>query len=272
KGDKVAIFPLIPCNICAPCQTGDYAQCVDYNYFGSRCDGGLSEYLYIPERNLFKVPTHVNILHAAMVEPAAVALHGVRKLNIKAGDTGLVFGAGPIGNMTAQWLKIHGCSRVIIADIDDRKLDIAATMGFETINSKDVDAIKKIHEITEGRGAERVVEAVGMPATFLQAIQAAARFGEVVFMGNIHGTFSIGEKDFSNILRKELTIYGTWNSKIVPVGTDDWTTVLKYMDRELQVGPLISDLPALEEGQSIFNSIINKNKFHNKVIFKIADE
>ncbi|RCH55348.1 galactitol-1-phosphate 5-dehydrogenase [Mucilaginibacter hurinus] len=272
KGDKVAIFPLMPCNTCAPCQTGDYAQCLNYNYFGSRCDGGFSEYLFIPERNLFKIPEHVNILHAAMVEPAAVALHGVRKLNIKAGDTGLVFGAGPIGNMTAQWLRIHGCKKVIIADIDDKKLEIAADMGFEAINSKRKDAVKLTEELTDGRGADRVVEAVGMPATFLQAIQATARFGEVVFMGNIHGTFSIGEKDFSNILRKELTIYGTWNSKIVPVGTDDWTTVLKYMDRELEVGPLISDLPSLDEGQSIFNSIINKNKFHNKVIFKIAND
>jgi L-iditol 2-dehydrogenase len=272
KGDKVAIFPLIPCNKCAACQTGDYAQCIDYNYFGSRCDGGFSEYLYIPERNLFKIPDHVNILHAAMVEPAAVALHGVRKLHIKAGDTGVVFGGGPIGNMTAQWLRIHGCKQVIIVDIDETKLAIAAKMGFVTVNSSEGNAAEQIAALTNGNGAERVVEAVGLPSTFLQAIQVTARFGEVVFMGNIHGTFSIGEKDFSNILRKELTIYGTWNSKIVPSGTDDWTTVLKYMDKELQVGELISDYPTLAEGQSIFNSIISKNKFHNKVIFKISGD
>ncbi len=271
-GDRVAIFPLIPCRKCGPCQTGDFAQCVDYDYFGSRCDGGFEEYLRIPEANLFKIPPHVNILHAAMVEPAAVALHGVRKLHISAGDTGVVFGGGPIGNMTAQWLRIQGCREVIVVDIDERKLDIARNMGFQTVNALDTDPVQHILGLTDGNGAARVVEAVGLPMTFLQAIKVAARFGEVVFMGNIHGNFGIGEKDFSEILRKELIIYGTWNSKIVPKGSDDWTTVLQYMDKELQVGPLISDIPSLEEGPAIFDSILQQKNFHNKVIFKISED
>ncbi len=271
-GDRVAIFPLIPCRKCGPCQTGDFAQCVDYDYFGSRCDGGFEEYLRIPEANLFKIPPHVNILHAAMVEPAAVALHGIRKLYISAGDTGVVFGGGPIGNMTAQWLRIHGCREVIVVDIDERKLEIARNMGFQAVNALNSDPVQHILDLTDGNGAARVVEAVGLPLTFLQAIQVAARFGEVVFMGNIHGNFSIGEKDFSAILRKELTIYGTWNSKIVPKGSDDWTTVLQYMDKELQVGTLISDMPSLEEGPAIFDSILQQKKFHNKVIFKVSED
>lgn len=271
-GDRVAVFPLIPCRKCPACQTGDYAQCEDYNYFGSRCDGGFSEYLYVPEENLFKIPDHVNILHAAMTEPAAVALHGVRKMKISGGETGVVFGSGPIGNMTAQWLRIRGCKSVIVVDIDNTKLDIAAKMGFETINGAAADPVQKILELTHGKGASCVVEAVGLPATFLQAIQAVGRFGQVVFMGNIHGEFSLCEKDFSNILRKELSIYGTWNSKIVPAGMDDWTTVLKYMDKEFQVGQLISDVPNLDEGPSIFESIVNKSRFHNKVIFKISTD
>ena len=89
EGDNVVIFPLLPCRKCEACQTGDYAQCEDYNYFGSRCDGGFSEYLSVPESNLFKIPDHVNILHAAMTESAAVALHGVRKMRISGGETGV---------------------------------------------------------------------------------------------------------------------------------------------------------------------------------------
>lgn len=270
NGDNVVVFPLIPCRKCKPCQTGDYAQCTDYNYFGSRCDGGFEEYLRVPEANLFKIPPHVDILHAAMTEPAAVALHGVRKMHITAGDTGVVFGGGPIGNLAAQWLKIHGCASVILVDIDETKLAVARKMNFETVNSSMEDAVKKILQLTNGEGAAHVVEAVGLPITFLQSIQATARFGEVLFMGNIHGTFSIGEKDFSDILRKELKIYGTWNSKIVPTGADDWSTVLKYMDKELQVAPLITDTPSLEEGPAIFDSILHRRKFHNKAIFKIS--
>jgi len=272
SGDRVAVFPLIPCGKCGPCQTGDYAQCVDYDYFGSRRDGAFEEYLRVPEENLFLVPKEVNLLHASATEPAAVALHGIRKLHIRAGDTAVVYGAGPIGNLAAQWLRIHGCTDVFIVDVDERKLAIAAKMGFVPINPKETDPVKAILDRTNGAGVDRAVEACGLPVTFLQTVQSAARFGEVLFMGNINGTFQIGEKDFSNILRKELAIYGTWNSKVTPVGADDWTTVLRFMDRGLQIAPLITDRLPLEQGPAIFDEIVQRRGFHNKVIFDITPE
>jgi L-iditol 2-dehydrogenase/galactitol-1-phosphate 5-dehydrogenase len=271
KGDRVAVFPLIPTDPREKAyQSGDYALCKAYDYYGSRRDGAFEEYLRVPEENLFRIPEEVDILHASMTEPAAVALHGIRKLHVQPGDSGLVIGGGPIGNMTAQWLRIRGCNPVYIADIDPEKLKIARAMGFEVIDSGQENPVEKIMEITRGEGIQRVVEACGLPQTFLQAIQSAATFGEVVFMGNISGEFKINEKEFSSILRRELSIYGTWNSKVVPAGEDDWSTVLKYMDRELQVGPLISDTVTLDEGPQIFQSMVNREKFHNKVIFKIG--
>jgi L-iditol 2-dehydrogenase/galactitol-1-phosphate 5-dehydrogenase len=161
---------------------------------------------------------------------------------------------------------------VIVTDIDQRKLDIATEMGFTAINSREVDPVERIHELTDGEGAQRVVEAVGLPVTFLQAIQVASRAGEVVFMGNIQGEFRIGEKDFSSLLRRELTIYGTWNSKVVPTGTDDWSTVLKYMDKELIVKPLISDVVGIDRGPEIFRSIAEGKNYHNKVLIQLAND
>jgi L-iditol 2-dehydrogenase/galactitol-1-phosphate 5-dehydrogenase len=271
KGDYVTIFPLIPTDPSEEAyQSGDYALCKSYDYFGSRRDGAFQEYLRVPEFNIFKIPDHVDLIHASMTEPAAVALHGARKLHISTGDIGLVIGGGPIGNMTAQWLRILGCEQVMVVDIDPVKLKIAEEMGFTIINSSERDPVKEVMRITDGRGIPRVVEACGLPVTFLQAIESASVFGEVVFMGNIHGTFSINEKEFSSILRRELSIFGTWNSKIEPRGNDDWTTVLNKMDRELEVGPLISDLVDLDKGPEIFDSIRYKKRFHNKVIFKIG--
>ena len=271
KGDRVVVFPLIPTNPHeAAYHTGDWAQLKEYDYFGSRRHGAFAEYLSVPEVNLFKIPDHVKTRHAAMTEPAAVALHGVRKMSVSAGNTGVVIGAGPIGNMCAQWLRIHGCQQVIITDVDEKKLKIAGEMGFQVINSSRQDPVDEILRLTGQRGVENVIEACGLPQTFLQALAVASRAGEVVFMGNIMGEFKIGEKAFSAILRRELKIYGTWNSKIFPRGNDDWTTVLNYMDRELVVEPLISDVVSLEQGPEIFQSILNKNKFHNKVIFEMA--
>lgn len=269
-GDRVAVFPLLPKPGQPGYETGDYAQTTNYDYYGSRRDGAMQEFLRVPVANLFPVPDHVKLLHAACTEPAAVALHGMRKLHINKGDTALVIGAGPIGNMTAQWLRIHGCARVFIADVDPRKLELAASMGFETIDSKAADLVQQLMDKTNGLGANRVVEACGLPVTFVQAIACAATFGEVVFMGNLHGEFRLGEKAFSSILRRELTLHGTWNSKVVPRGTDDWSTVLKYMDRELQIAPLITDTPSLEEGPAIFASIRERKAPHNKVIFNIS--
>jgi threonine dehydrogenase-like Zn-dependent dehydrogenase len=88
-------------------------------------------------------------------------------------------------------------------------------------------------------------------------------------MGNIAGEFQLGEKDFSNILRKELTIHGTWNSKIVPEGSDDWTTVLAHLDRDLVVAPLITDKIPLADGPAIFENLTGGRGFHNKVIFDV---
>ena len=273
KGDRVVVFPLIPTNPGEEAyQTGDWAQLSEYDYFGSRRHGAFADYLRVPEVNLFRIPDHVSTRHASMTEPAAVALHGVRHMKVTAGNTGVVIGAGPIGNMCAQWLRIHGCSQVIVTDVEERKLEIAQSMGFTVINSAQTDPVAEIQRLTGQKGAQNVIEACGLPQTFLQALAVAARAGEVVFMGNIQGEFKIGEKAFSTILRRELKIYGTWNSKIFPKGNDDWTTALNYMDRELIVEPLISDVVSLKEGPEIFQSILNKTKFHNKVIFEMAAE
>jgi len=274
KGARVAVFPLLPMDADSDpaCQTGDYAQARNYDYYGSRRDGAFAEYLRVPEWNLFPVPDHVDLLHASMTEPAAVALHGIRRLRCQAGDDAVVFGAGPIGNMAAQWLRIHGCSRVFVVDVDGRKLEICKGMGFEPIDATRVDPVVALKEATGGAGVQRSVEACGLPLTFLQAVQAGGRFGEVLFMGNIAGEFKIGEKDFSDILRKELTILGTWNSKVAPAGHDDWTTTLKHLDRQLIVAPLITDKLPLAEGPRIFDELIGRRGFHNKVIFDIMPE
>ena len=142
-------------------------------------------------------------------------------------------------------------------------------MGFIAVDPGAEDPVEAVFRETEGRGAERVVEACGFPITFLNAIKSTARFGEVVFMGNINGEFRITEKDFTHILRKELKIYGTWNSRITPKGKDDWSNVLRYMDRELIIKPLISHLVPLKDGVAIFEKMVKKEEFFNKVIFKL---
>jgi L-iditol 2-dehydrogenase/galactitol-1-phosphate 5-dehydrogenase len=267
RGARVTVFPLIPCRRCVPCQTGDFAQCVDYDYLGSRRDGAFAERVWAPEANLVTVPEGVSMRDAALTEPCAVALHGVNKLDIRPGDVGAVFGGGPIGNMAAQWMRLRGCSPVFVVDIDDRKLALASEMGFTPVDSRSGDPVAQIRERSAGAGADRVVEAIGLPLTFLQAVQCAARFGEVVFLGNIRGSFQVGETDFSSILRRELTIRGTWNSRVVPEGRNDWSTVLSHLGNRIEVARLVSHTPPLSEGADVFRRIVSRGEFFNKVVF-----
>lgn len=271
-GDRVAVFPLLPCRRCRPCQTGEFAQCESYDYFGSRRDGGFAEYLNVPQDNLFLVPPGVSLLEAAMTEPAAVALHGVRKLRLVPGDRAAVFGAGPIGNLAAQWLRIRGCGEVIVVDIDARKLAAAAAMGFTAVDAGREDPVEAVRRRTDG-GAAAVVEAVGLPLTFRQALQAAGRFAEVLFLGNLAGELSIGDKDFSQILRRELVIYGTWNSRMVPRGRDDWSVTLAHMDGRLRIAPLIGLTPPLADGPEIFQRLAGGSlSAAGRIIFQVSPQ
>jgi len=267
-GERVTVFPLIPCRRCPPCLAGEFAQCVDYDYIGSRRDGAFAELVWAPEACLFRIPPDVTTADAALTEPCAVALHGVGKLAVRPGDTAAVFGGGPVGNMAAQWLRLRGCGEVFVVDIEPSKLALAAAMGFTPVNAAGGDPVEQIKERTGGAGAARVLEAIGLPLTFLQATQAAARGGEVVFLGNIRGEFRIGEKDFSSLLRREITIRGTWNSKITPEGKNEWTAVLAELGKRVLAAPLVSHTVGLAEGPAVFGRILSRAEPFNKVVFR----
>jgi L-iditol 2-dehydrogenase/galactitol-1-phosphate 5-dehydrogenase len=268
SGEHVAIYPLLPCHRCGPCQTGNYAQCESYDYYGSRRNGGFSQRLWVPPENLFPVPAHVKPSHAAMTEPCAVALHGVRRLRTVAGEPAVVFGGGPIGNMTAQWLLNSGHRPVTVVEVDTQKLELAGGLGLQPLDAGQQDPVA---EITKRGGAAVVVEAVGLPKTVTQAIRSARRGGQVLFLGNLSGQLCLGEEDFSGILRKELQILGTWNSSVTPRGQDDWTAVLNALDRDIQVESLITHLITLEDGPQILADMHARKGSFGKVIFQITD-
>ncbi len=269
RGQRVAVFPLVPCHACAACQTGRYAQCSDYDYLGSRRDGAFAEYVYAPAENLFEIPDQVDSLHAAMTEPCAVALHAVRKPTIEGGETAVVYGAGPIGNMVAQWLRIRGCRQVMVVDIDRRKLKIAEDIGFPAIDASEGDPVATVLQHTHQTGVDVAVEACGLPLTYRQSVLSVGTSGQVVLLGNIAGELSLAEEEVSTALRKELILYGTWNSSITPRDRNDWSTVLQYLDQGLEVAPLISHTPPLSEGVEVFGRLHAGQEHFNKVVFRV---
>jgi L-iditol 2-dehydrogenase len=269
-GDRVAVFPLIPCGTCPSCRSGHPAQCDDYDYLGSRRDGAFAEYVYAPPANLFPIPEHVDTYHAAFAEPAAVALHGVNKLDVRPGTVAVVYGMGPVGNLASQWLRLRGSGTVYCVDVDERKLSLAGAMGFRPVNAQQEHPVERVRRETDGRGADAAVEAVGLPGTFRQALQTVSKRGQVLFMGNIHGEFRLSEAEFSAILRRELTIYGTWNSDVFPPCCNDWTVVLDDLDKGIQVESLISHVAPLSDGEALFQIIHERREPVVKALFAVG--
>jgi L-iditol 2-dehydrogenase len=265
-GKMAAVFPLLPCRKCASCQVGEYAQCSDYDYYGSRRDGAYAEYIAVKEWNL--VPFEgISYEEAAMCEPAAVALHAVGLADIKIGDTVAVFGAGPIGAMLGLWCKASGASKVILCDIDPLKVDFARSLGFDAINSAQTDASEYIHEITAGRGADACIEGAGATQTWESCIKSVKSFGHVVCMGNPFGDMTLTQGTYSQLLRKQLTIRGTWNSSYNDAH-NDWRTALDAISKRIvDVRPLITHKFALADYKKAFDMILARKEFYSKVMF-----
>ena len=268
-GDRVTVFPLIPCRECAYCQIGEYAQCDSYDYLGSRSNGGFAEYVAMPVDNLVPIPDNVDFDCAAMTEPASVALHALRRTGVDTGDNVAILGAGPIGIILAQWARSCGAGRVFLADIVDEKLDVAREFGFtDCINAAREDTVKRIVEETNGRGADICVEAAGTSVTLEQSLRIVRKLGKVVLMGNVSGDVVIPERTASAILRGQLTIYGTWNSSFTAVPKNEWITALQFMSlRRLDLNPLITHRFRLDQVNDAFDMMYNKREFFNKVMF-----
>jgi L-iditol 2-dehydrogenase/galactitol-1-phosphate 5-dehydrogenase len=271
-GDRVTVFPLLPDHNDPLARIGEYAVSSGYDYFGSRRDGAFAERLYVPEENLIPIPDDVPLIHAAVVEPAAVALHAIKKIKFTANATGLVIGCGSVGAFAAQWLRILGCSQVYVAEVDQRKLAMLRNLGFDVIDARERDTVLAIKKLTGGRGADCTVEASGLPVTFLQAIEAAAVFGQVVLMGELINDVTLKASLLSSLIRRELTLYGTWNSKMTPPGKSEWEMVINHMRKDLKVSPLISHTPTLSEGPQMFADMANRNIWYNKVVFTVSEE
>ena len=269
-GDPVVVFPLLWCGACAACEQGQYVQCHDYDYLGSRSDGAFAEYVIAPQENLVRVPQGVTLEEAAMTEPAAVALHALRRVQTPiVGKVAAIFGAGPIGLMTAQWARSMGVSEIFLFDIVSEKLDLAKQLGFENVfNSAVVKPLEILNARTDEKGAYVCVEAAGAPATYRNALENAGRGGNVVLLGNPAADVTLPAALISQLMRREVSIFGTWNSDYSATGNpDDWRAVLQAIAaKTLTLKPLITHRVPLVESADILHKMREKTEFYAKVL------
>jgi len=267
-GKTAAVFPLLPCFKCEACQLGEYPQCHDYDYYGSRRDGGFAEYIAVKKWNLVFVPESVPAEYAAMCEPCAVSIHALSQFGVGLGETVAIFGAGTIGLLAAQIARGWGAGQVVLADVDEQKLAFAKESGFtHTINSKTVDPAEYIKSITDGRGADLCLEAAGVAATAEGCLKSAKTFGKVVLMGNPAKDMNISQKAYWEILRKQLTLKGTWNSSYNDA-RNDWRLAIQCMEKGvLDLSKFITHRFSFAECGKAFELARTRSEFWVKIMF-----
>ena len=270
-GKKVVVFPLMPCNNCRACATGNYVQCKNYNYFGSRTDGVFEEYVAVPTWNLLYIADHVDYDVAAMTEPATVAQHVINKSELQIGENIVIFGAGPIGLMAGLWAKIAGANEIIFFDVDDDKVEFAKSQGFKkSFNNLKIDASQKIQDILNDDVVHVVVEATGNSGAFNQCIENVGIFGRVVLLGNPHSDMTIKKSAYDSFMRKEARIIGIFNSLYKGITKNEWqTTINALRDDKLNLKPLITHKVSLDELAKAFEMIHKKKEFYCKVMTEL---
>lgn len=271
KGDRVAVAPMMPCFKCEFCQRGNYGQCDGYNFLGSRTDGGFAQFVNAPEGNLIKMPDEVSFIEGATIEPAAVTLHGMRKVGIDVGDSVAVLGCGAIGLFAVQFAKILGATKVIAIDIENDKLSIAKEVGADIcINALENDVVQKVKDLTDGKGVNVAVETAGVSITQEQCLRTVKKQGRILYLGTAHKDVVIPPKSFECVVRNEITIVGAWNSYSAPFPGVEWAAALDFIKAgRLKIMPLISHTFKLSEAPEVFKDLVGKKYKYNKVIFTI---
>ncbi|RCH55307.1 alcohol dehydrogenase [Mucilaginibacter hurinus] len=193
RGDRVVVETLLGDGICDWCRVQQYNLCPNlYPVRMETVSRSFAEYLIAPAEKLHLLPDHVSYQEAALLDTFSVSLHAIQLSGIKLNDTVAVIGAGPIGLAQLQLAKLSGAD-VIITDVVDSSLNIARELGADlVINSKKEDALKKVMEFTDSKGADIAFECAGgtsMPETLPQAISYTRIGGKVVIVGG----FDTGE-------------------------------------------------------------------------------
>ena len=269
EGDKVVVAPLMPCFNCEPCQRGLYGLCADYNFLGSRIDGGFAQFVKAPAMNVLKMPASIEYVEGAAIEPAAVTLHGIRQLNIIAGDTAAVVGCGALGFFAIQFARLAGAATVIAIDIDEEKLGLSHEVGADyCIDASTQDVIGEVKKLTANKGVDIAIETAGINMTREQCLEIVKKKGQVILYGTAHGDVIFSPAAFEKVIRYELVIRGSWNSYSVPFPGQEWLTIIDYLrDQKLMVKPLISHVFQLSEAPRVFKDVFDRKLKFNKIVF-----
>ena len=260
KGMRVRAGNSAPCLHCSMCQKGKYNLCENMIWLW----GAYAEYIKVPARivlvNMQEIPQHVSYEEASMTEPLACVLHGAEEAGAKLGDTVTIIGAGPIGLLHLLTAKRKGAEKVISIDLVEERLNFARKLGAdETVNAGKENVVEKVRRLTGGYGTDVVIEAIGLPATWEQALKLVRKGGTVLEFGGCPPGTEI-KVDTELLHYGEVTVRGAFHA--TPLHFKKALNLIA--SRTIDVRPLVTRKMKLEEIKEAFE-ILSTTKSEIKI-------
>jgi 2-desacetyl-2-hydroxyethyl bacteriochlorophyllide A dehydrogenase len=210
-GDKVTMIPYMHCGNCIACKSGKNNCCVNMCVFGVHIDGGMREFVAVPDHALIK-SEGLSLDELALIEPLSIGAHSVKRAAVTKGEFVLIIGAGPIGLGIAQFAKIAG-AQVIVVDVNDDRLQFCTTnVGIEhAINPLKQDVMVSLNQITSNNMPTVVIDATGNLDAINIAFQYLAHGGRYVLVGLQKGNISFNHPEFH---KREATLMSSRNADV----------------------------------------------------------
>jgi 2-desacetyl-2-hydroxyethyl bacteriochlorophyllide A dehydrogenase len=262
QGQRIVVRPLDHCGDCPACSAGHEHICHKLKFIGIDTDGAFQQKWNVPAHTIHVLPEGIELSHAALIEPLAVAVHDVDRGAVKPGEDVLVIGGGPIGMLVATVAR-HAGGNVVISEINENRLEFARKSGFETVNPKSADVAKTMHDRTGGKGADVVFEVSGsQPGVDLMTAAAATR-GRIVMVA-IHATKP--QIDMFQFFWRELELIGARVYR--PEDYDRAMTLLAQ--GILDCDAFITDIQDLSQIEQAFKAL-TENPNAMKSMIRIAE-
>ena len=271
KGDHVVGIPLVPCFECEDCAAGNFSLCKHYSFVGSRQNGSMAEYVTLPEGNVMKIDASIPYESAAMFEPSTVAIHGINQCGYtyEPGKSVAILGGGTIGLFTLQWVKILGCDKAVVTDIDAKHLENAKKLGADaTIVSLDEDFSEQVKAVTNGRGFDYVFVSTGSVAAMKTAFEIAGNKAKLCFIGTPTKEMTFSIREWENMNRKEFYLTGSWMSYSAPWPGSEWKMTDEHFAKgDLKVIPeMIHKVYDLKDCVTAFNEYLTPQNVMGKIL------
>ncbi len=267
NGAHVAIEPVFRCGECAPCKAGFPNLCAQLGFYGLMGGGGgMSEFAVMPSYMVHRLPDGMTSEVGALVEPIAVGLRAVRQAGIKAGDSAVVLGAGPIGAVTVQCLRALGAGPIIVVEVSDARKRKAAELGADAVvDPTEEDAVARVRELTGGEGADYAFDAAGVQETFQTGLHAVRKRGTLTVISIWEGPIQINPND---IVLNEVHIVGT--IAYTPQDFSDTITMLK--DGSIATEGIVTQrIPLADVVDDGFRELMDHKDRHVKILVRAGD-